>query len=318
MERHNTWNASMDNTLIDRLKQIPELDQATRIEPVMKGYSADAKFKMFVPGQGHVLVRVYDVAEEWMKQREYQCLKSMQQLGVLCPVTLGTGRLDEKIGYMILSYIEGEDASERLPQLNEQQQWAVGFEAGAQLQLIHQLPMEEQTESWYIRKSTKHQRYVERYKQCSIVMKEDQAILTFIADHLGWMKNRPDGFQHDDFHPSNLVVKQDKLAGVIDFNRYDQGDPIHEFLKLGLFASEISIPYSIGQIQGYFNGNEPDELFWRLYSLYTAMALVSSVVWIQQVKPEETHEMMTKIERVREDHDDFRSFIPRWYTLSRS
>src|SRR5208282_5231031 len=98
---------------------------------------------------------------------------------------------------------------------------------------------------------------------------------------------------------------------------YDQGDPIHEFLKLGLFASEISIPYSIGQIQGYFDGNEPDELFWRLYSLYTAMALVSSVVWIQQVKPEETLEMMAKIERVREDHDDFRSFIPRWYTLNR-
>nr|WP_301291509.1 aminoglycoside phosphotransferase family protein [Paenibacillus xylanexedens] len=272
---------------------------------------------MFVPGQGHVLVRVYDIAEEWMKQREYQYLQSMQQLGVLCPATLGTGRLDEKHGYMIFSYIEGEDASERLPQLNEQQQWAVGLEAGAQLQLIHQLPMEEQIESWYIRKSTKHQRYVERYRQCPIVMKEDHVILTFIADHLGWMKNRPDGFQHDDFHPSNLVVKQDKLAGVIDFNRYDQGDPIHEFLKLGLFASEISIPYSIGQIQGYFDGNEPDELFWRLYSLYTAMALVSSVVWIQQVKPEETLEMMAKIERVREDHDDFRSFIPRWYTLNR-
>lgn len=50
MEQHDTWNASMDNTLIDRLKQIPELGQATRIEPVMKGYSADTKFKMFIPG----------------------------------------------------------------------------------------------------------------------------------------------------------------------------------------------------------------------------------------------------------------------------
>jgi len=44
----------------------------------------------------------------------------------------------------------------------------------------------------------------------------------------------------------------------------------------------------------------------------------SGVVWIQQVKLEEAYEMMTKSERVREDHDDFRSFIPRWYTLNRS
>ncbi|WP_440117544.1 hypothetical protein [Paenibacillus sp. QZ-Y1] len=53
-----------------------------------------------------------------------------------------------------------------------------------------------------------------------------------------------------------------------------------------------------------------------MYSLYTAMALVSSVVWIQQMKPEETDDMMVRIERVREDHEDFRRFIPRWYTLN--
>ncbi|MNW66637.1 hypothetical protein D3C74_451270 [compost metagenome] len=92
---------------------------------------------------------------------------------------------------------------------------------------------------------------------------------------------------------------------------------MHEFLKLGLFAAEVSTPYSIGQIQGYFDGREPDEGFWNMYSLYMAMALVSSVVWIQNVKPEETDQMMTKIEQVREDHDDFRRLIPKWYTVYR-
>ncbi|WP_440117543.1 phosphotransferase [Paenibacillus sp. QZ-Y1] len=67
-----------------------------------------------------------------------------------------------------------------------------------------------------------------------------------IEEHLDWMKNRLDVFQHDDFHLGNLVIQEDKLAGVIDFNRFDQGDPVHEFLKLGLFVSETSIPYCIG------------------------------------------------------------------------
>ncbi|MGD0032769.1 aminoglycoside phosphotransferase family protein [Paenibacillus illinoisensis] len=305
----------MYDALKEKLRNILKLQQAMELQPIMEGYSSDLKFKVKIPGRGDFLLRTFDLSQEPLKRNEYQCMAGMQELGVHCPFPVSMGRLDEENGYMLLSYIEGEDASKVLPQMNQQSQWAIGVQAGAELRKIHQFKLEDQAESWYIRKSKKHMRYAEKYRQCSVKMEHDQHVLAFIEENLDWMKHRPDGFQHDDFHPGNLVIKDDKLAGVIDFNRFDQGDPVHEFLKLGLFASETSIPYSIGQIQGYFGGNEPDEQFWRLYSLYTAMALVSSVVWIQQVKPEETSDMMDKIERVREDHDDFRRFVPRWYNL---
>jgi len=310
LKRYLTYQA-----LKDMLQNIPQLRQATEIEPLLRGYSSDLKWKVFVPDQGYFLLRTFHLSQEPMKRNEYQCMTALQELGVRCPLPISLGRLDEENGYMLLAYIEGEEAARVLPRMDQQSQWDIGMEAGAELRKIHRLKVEGLAESWYIRKSKKHQRYMERYRQCLVQMNRDQNILAFIEQHLDWMKHRPDGFQHDDFHPGNLVIKEDKLAGVIDFNRFDQGDPVHEFLKLGLFASETSIPYSIGQIQGYFGGNEPDEQFWRLYSLYTAMALVSSVVWIQQVMPEETNDMMDKIERVREDHDDFRRFIPRWYNL---
>ena len=127
------------------------------------------------------------------------------------------------------------------------------------------------------------------------------------------MKDRPNIFQHDDFHVANLIVKDNKLSGVIDFNRYDWGDPIHEFLKVGFFSSEFSIPFSIGQIKGYHLKHEPDEHFWQLYSLYLAMSIVVSVAWILKVKPEELNIMMNKINRVLEDHDYFERVIPKWY-----
>lgn len=310
MKRYLTYQ-----TLQDMLQNIPHLHQATVVEPLLRGYSSDLKCKVFVPDQGHFLLRAYHLSQEPLKRKEYQCMTALRELGVRCPLPISMGRLDEENGYMLLGYIDGEEASEALPRMNQQSQWDVGMEAGAELRKIHRFKVEGQAEPWYIRKGKKHQRYMEKYRQCHVQMNRDQNIVAFIEQHLHWMKDRPDGFQHDDFHPGNLVIKDDKLAGVIDFNRFDQGDPVHEFLKLGLFASEKSIPYSIGQIQGYFGGNEPDEQFWRLYSLYTAMALVSSVVWIQQVKPEETNDMMDKIERVREDHDDFRRFVPRWYNL---
>ena len=127
------------------------------------------------------------------------------------------------------------------------------------------------------------------------------------------MKDRPNLFQHDDFHMGNIVVRDRKLSGVIDFNRYDWGDPIHEFLKVGMFSREISIPFSIGQIRGYHLNNEPDELFWRLYSLYLAMCVFSSVVWILKVKPEELDQMLDKINTVLKDHDYFEKLKPIWY-----
>ncbi|MCZ3365579.1 MULTISPECIES: aminoglycoside phosphotransferase family protein [Methanobacterium] len=39
-------------------------------------------------------------------------------------------------------------------------------------------------------------------------------------------KERPNIFQHDDFHAGNIIINNNKeLTGIIDFNRYDWGDP---------------------------------------------------------------------------------------------
>lgn len=302
--------------LLEALRVVPELRQATAIEPILKGYSPDRKFKVTVPSQGHYLVRTYDSNQEAKKQAEFQWMHGARQIGVMSQLPVAMGRLDEGQGYMVLSYIEGEDASDVLPRLSEKVQRDIGMQAGAQLRMLHRLQVRDLPESWFTRKSKKHRRYMEKYVQCPIVMKRDESILAYIDSRLPLMKHRPDRFQHDDFHPGNLIVKDGRLAGIIDFSRFDQGDPIHEFLKLGLFGVEASIPYAIGQVEGYCGGNRPDETFWALYSLYLAMALVSSVVWIQQVKPEETDDMMAKIERVREEHDDFRRIVPRWYNES--
>ncbi|SYX83066.1 aminoglycoside phosphotransferase family protein [Paenibacillus alvei] len=89
-------------------------------------------------------------------------------------------------------------------------------------------------------------------------IKNDSILLSFIEDNLQLMRHRPNLFQHDDFHVGNLIIKDNQLSGVIDFNRFDWGDPIHEFLKVGMFSSE-------------------------LYTLYLSMCLISSIVWISKV-----------------------------------
>ncbi|MFC3800480.1 hypothetical protein [Cohnella sp. GCM10012308] len=96
------------------------------------------------------------------------------------------------------------------------------------------------------------------------------------------------------------------------FNRYDWGDPIHELVKVGIFSAEVSVPFSVGQIQGY-SEREPDDEFWKLYSLYLAMTLISSVVWCLKVKPDELDSMLMKIHKVLDDHNNFVLTVPKWY-----
>ncbi|MBT2291025.1 aminoglycoside phosphotransferase family protein [Paenibacillus albidus] len=295
--------------------EIPCLQGATEIIEIQKGYSTDRKFRVQLEN-GKVLVRSFDMAQVEVKRREFEVLKAMEQYNVLCSRPLEFGQMMELgWGYMVLSYVEGEDAVDQLPHYPVEQQYAIGFQAGQELAKIHQYQAPEGTvSSWYDRKLPKHKRYVEQYNRLGIRFKGDAEVLSFIDEHLELMRDRPNLFQHDDYHVGNLIVSGGKLAGVIDFNRYDWGDPVHEFLKVGMFSTETSIPFCIGQILGYHQKQDPDESFWKLYSLYIAMCLISSVVWIQKVKPEETDLMLATIHRVLEDHDGFERMMPKWYT----
>lgn len=120
-------------------------------------------------------------------------------------------------------------------------------------------------------------------------------------------------FQHDDFHVGNIIVQDDAYSGVIDCNRFDWGDPIHDFVKVALFSRDVSVPFSIGQIEGYFQGTAVPDKFWKLYGMYLAMTIVSSVVWTLRVVPHEMDEMMERLNRVMADHEDFRSCKPSWF-----
>lgn len=292
---------------------IPLLQGEIQIDQIYKGYSGDSKYTI-VKDDRKYLLRTYDYKQHDRKKMEYKALLKMEEYGVNCSRPLQLGSIqDHGIGYMILTYIQGNDASEELPKYSSYDQYRIGLEAGRELLKIHQYDAPVHINSWYERKIIKHQKCMEEYSKIAVRISNDMSIISFIDEHLELMKNRPNQFQHDDFHVGNLIINDSGQLGVIDFNRCDWGDPVHDFLKVGLFSSEISIPFSIGQIRGYHHNQDPDELFWRLYSLYLAMNVFASVVWILKVKPEETDIMMDKLNRVLGDHNHFDLIKPKWY-----
>ncbi|TYS65440.1 aminoglycoside phosphotransferase family protein [Bacillus infantis] len=301
--------------MLERLaEEIPLLKKSTGIVRIVKGFSQDEKFMVSLKDKSKLLLKLFDLSGLPSKRQEFTILEKMHGYTVPCSQPIEIGEAGGK-GYMITSFIEGKDAEEEIKHLSEQDQYAIGLEAGRQLRKMHQLHAPEGTPSWYKRKAEKHRKYVEAYSSCGVKIKHDDRIIDFIEENLHMLKNRPSSFQHDDYHPGNLIIQNKSLAGIIDFNRFDWGDPIHEFLKIGIFSRNISIPFSIGQIKGYHDQEEPGEAFWTLYSVYLGMCAFSTVIWTLKHTPENLEGMMEKVYLFLEDHDYFSKMRPKWYDL---
>jgi len=212
------------------------------------------------------------------------------------------GKCDDlQVCYYVLSYIEGSDAEEGLIDYSRDVQYDIGVEAGRDLRKMHQYEASVEIGPWYERVIKKHRAYAEAYKTVGVTVKHADRILEFIEGREHYIRNRPNRFQHDDFHVANIIVNDGNYAGVIDFNRYDWGDPLHDFLKVGFFSSQISVPFSVGQLHGYFQSESISDHFWDLYSVYVAMTVFSSVIWSMRVAPDTIDNMMERINRVMEE-----------------
>ena len=135
--------------------------------------------------------------------------------------------------YAIVFFIfRREDAKKLLPTYSPKEQYDIGIEAGKDLAKMHTYEAPNNILPWYERAMKKYSKYVEAYKTCGINIKNDDKIIKFIEENEIYLKNRPNRFQHDDFHLENIIVRDARYVGVVDFNGYDWGDPIHDFVKL--------------------------------------------------------------------------------------
>ncbi|MFE4075549.1 aminoglycoside phosphotransferase family protein [Peribacillus sp. YIM B13477] len=284
----------------------------TQTSGTSKGFSPDKKYVVYFD-DNKFLLRVYDMVGYEKKKTEFQILNKMKQFNVQSSQPIDIGFIEAlNAGYNIYSYIDGIDAKEAIHTLKEEEQYKIGMEAGIQLSRMHLFEAPSTVKTWYDRAMDKHYRYLNAYKSCGIKIKNDEKIIDFIEKNKHHMKNRSNHFQHDDFHLENIIVKDKQYAGVIDFNNFDWGAPFHDYVKVALFQRELSVPFSIGKIEGYFGCSVPED-FWMLYSIYTGMVIFSSVVWSLRFAPDNLDAMITRLYVVLEDHKNFESLKPTWY-----
>lgn len=289
-------------------EKITFLNNANRIEPLHKGFSTDKKYVV----DHQYLLRLFSSEDEKRRRVEFDTIQKLSVYSAFVPQAITFGTITDK-SYMILSYLPGRDAEVGLKDLTGDEQYTAGMAAGRELKKLHRLTAPSNAPDWYTQKKLKSDKYLRSLQKIAVDPYIKQMLETYIDQHKHVMKGRPNTFQHDDFHPANLLIKNRKFSGIIDFQRMDWGDPIHDLTKLGFFSSRISIPFTQGIVDGYHEETGVTNEFWQLYALYSAMHIISSLVWGLNVGPENYRKLFSYSLNVIRDHDYFNRTIPKWY-----
>lgn len=302
--------------MVSFYSDIPDASIWQAVEPIHKGWSKDKKYYIRTYDGKELLMRTAEISRYDQKKREYEAILRLEDTDILMsrPLQFGICNGGQTV-YSLLTWVEGEDAQDIIPTLSADEQYQLGVTSGQYLRSIHQIPTGNDQASWADYYNRKIDKYITNYQACGIVLKGADKVLQFVEQHRHLLEERPQTFQHGDYHIGNMILTDSRKLGIIDFNRFDYGDPWEEFNRI-TFCSLMSAEFASGRIHGYFNNDVPD-MFFRLMALYIASNQISSISWAVPFGEEEVAVMLKRAEKVLEWYDDFQTYIPKWYLPSR-
>ncbi len=278
-------------------------------KPIQKGWSCDSKYCVTAADGTKYLMRITPHEKSASRENMFRMQQKVAELGVPMCRPVAFGACDEGV-YNLQTWIDGQDAEEVIPNASTEEQYTYGWQAGSILQTIHLIPAPDTQPEWEPRFLAKAQRNIKIYQDCPVRMDGAQKFIACIEQNRHLLKNRPQCFQHGDYHIGNMMIENGKLV-VIDFDRYDFGDPWEEFNRI-VWCAQAAPLFASGMVDGYFNGKVPAE-FWELLALYISSNMLSSVPWAIPFGEHEVTTMLNQARDVLRWYDGMKSVVPSWY-----
>ena len=277
---------------------------------IEKGWSGDKKYMAETETGEKYLYRVSDKSTFLQKKTEFEWMKKIASLNLPMCLPVEFGENEDGV-YSVQTWIDGEDAETAVPRLLKDKQYALGFRSGEILKKIHSFPAPETREDWGSRFSRKMDFKIQKYLECPIKAEGGENFIRYINEHRHLIENRPQTFQHGDYHIGNMMLDKTGSLFVIDFNRFDFGDPWEEFNRI-VWCAQKSPAFASGMIDGYFDGKVPMEFFETL-ALYISSNMLSSVYWAIPFGEKEIAVMLNQAREVLEWYENMNNPVPAWY-----
>ncbi|HEM6398259.1 TPA: phosphotransferase [Streptococcus suis] len=279
-------------------------------QPLTKGWSTDRKYKVQLEDGRLGLLRIAERPAYEAKQLEFQLVENLFGLGlpVAKPIAFWT---DEKSVHSLYEWMEGQDMNEVASSLSDSVLYELGCQSGQFLRTLHALPIDQSLRDWNNYYQAKIDSKLEAYRTCSHSYPNGQAMIDFVQANRHLLAGRPIAYHHGDFHTGNFLLGADGKLKILDFDRYDIGDPWEEFNRL-IFTADLSPAFARGQVDSYFDGAIPEE-FWRLLALYLTVNSLGALSWAEHQDSEQIPLMIKQSAAISEWYEGFYLHIPKWY-----
>lgn len=279
------------------------------LTPLTKGWSHDQKFIQKSHGET-VLLRVLDKTKFSRKIDEINYLCTLDLDPVQFSQALSVELKKDKV-HFVTTYLEGVDLETVLDQLSEDEQGRLGRQAGVALKQIHTQIKVKDDGMWAQRFGSKIDRKIDSYRACGITIPHDEALISSLVRLKPLLSGRPQTFQHGDYHSGNFLFGQDGNLCILDFDRWDIGDPWEEFNRI-TWCRELSVIFTRSMIMAYFD-DALTENFFELLFLYMGSNLLGSIAWAQAYGDEEVAVTLKLIERFDQDTAHYTQVKPLWF-----
>lgn len=286
------------------------IDQIISKNPIDKGWSGDKKYCITTKDENKYLLRISPLEKYDRRKREFNKMIEVFSLGIPMAKPLEFGVCDEGV-YTIESFIEGVDAEEYIRNASTKEQYAFGIDAGRILAKIHTIPAPQNIPSWETRFNAKIDRKIDMYLNCELKYDSGQLFLDYVRDNRHLLSNRPQTYQHGDYHIGNMMIDKNHTLTIIDFDRDDFGDPWEEFNRI-VWCAGVAPAFASGMVDGYFDYNVPFE-FWKLLSLYICTNTLSSLPWAIPFGEGEIQTMKNQANEILKWYENMTNVVPTWY-----
>ena len=288
--------------ILDQLDKYPK-------DLISKGYSEEVKYKVIADKKYFLKISPQSFTKK--KELELKYISSLEK-EVKFPKLIEVRYESDSI-HSLYEWIDGVDFREYVTYLTDKELYQYGIQAGAFLQRIHSISIEEESINWHEFYLQKSMRKIKSFRMANINFPEIETFIDYIHTHQYLLHDRPISLCHGDFHVGNMMVdSQTKELVIIDFGSIEIGDPMEEFNRM-IWSAQLSEEFATGLINGYFNGkNIPDE-FWKLMAYYMACDVVGSIPWAVNYGNDQLITMLERAKLVLDWFDDFERMIPKFY-----
>ena len=279
--------------------------------PIDKGWSGDQKYCAVTTDGTKYLLRISSIERLERKRREYEKMSELAQLGIPMCMSVEFGTCEEG-AYSIQTWIDGEDAENMVMTMDSAEQYRYGLDAGRILAKIHTIPAPKDVPSWETRFNAKIDRKIAMYENCELKYESGgDAFLNYLAQNRHLLAGRPQSYQHGDYHIGNMRIDNNGVLTIIDFEKWDVGDPWEEFNRI-VWSAQAAPAFASGMVEGYFDGNVPME-FWKLLALYISAGMIGSLPWAIPFGEKEVQVMRKQAAQVLQWYDGMKNVVPTWY-----